>query len=474
MTPENAPRRLFVVLFGVFLAAAACSAGVDMAETSLASTSSSSASLSQPSTTGPAELQPTATSEASAGELPSTLGERAEPTSGPDPAPKVVTGAGVLVKRGFDLLEHQRVGLVVNAASVVGDRHLVDLVAETPTVDLVTIFTPEHGLRGDEDAGASIQDAIDPTTGVPVRSLYDDTRAPTAEELDGIDVIVYDLQDAGARCYTYITTLGLVMEAAAAAGVAVMVLDRPDPRGGTVIDGPVLEAELASFVGPYPIPLAYAMTSGELARAIVGEGWVEGADSLELTVVDMEGWSRGISWSETGQRWVPPSPGLPTAETVLGYPGTVLFEATSLSFGQGTEAPFMTIGGPGVDGEAVAAVFNGKGLVGVTAEAITFVPSTDLLARPGLTARFEGDQLGGVRLRVLDPDRFRPVAAGLHLLDALGGGDVIDRPEMFELLVGSRDIRAGLLAGTPVEDIVAGWSDSLDAFDGLRRKYLVY
>ncbi len=397
-------------------------------------------------------------------------------------------GAAVSAARGFSDFSGQRVGLIASRASVVGDRTVIDLLAESESVDLVSVFAAEHGIRADGDAGTVIEDGVDPITGLPVHSLYGSTRSPTAEMLADVDVLVFDLQDVGARFYTYTATMGLAMQAAAGAGIPFVVMDRPNPLGGTAIGGAVRDEDHGSFVGQYPIPAVHGMTAAELALAIRGEAWLEGLEGLDLRVVPMAGWTRGDQWADTGLAWVPPSPGLPNAATTLVYPATVLFEASTLSFGRGTDHPFGQIGAPWLDGEALARALNARNLPGIRFRAVTFTPSATPGAGPPVTdPRYEGTELSGVRLEPADPWRFDPAAVGVHLLaevlaqaavvgstDATGRPVVIDRPAFFDLLAGTANIRQGLLEGRPAEEIVGSWSDDLARFDTLRAGYLLY
>lgn len=401
-------------------------------------------------------------------------------TQSGDPAEAVVrTGAEVLAGNGFELLEGRRVGLVVNHTARVGDRHLVDLVAESPDVELTALFGPEHGLRGTADAGERIEDGRDPRTGVPIYSLYGATRKPTPEMLEDVDVLVFDIQDVGARFYTYISTMGLAMQAAAEEGLAFVVLDRPNPLGGEYVDGFVLEPEFKSFVGEYPIPMAHGMTVGELARMIRGEGMMDGLENLDLHVVEMEGWRRDALWPETGLSWVPPSPNIPDFETALVYPGAVLFEATSVSEGRGTRQPFKQIGAPWADGEALASALNERSLPGVRFEAAVFTPESieGMASNPKLL----GERVEGIRYEVTDRDAFRPVAAGIHVLDAFhrqaverDAPEVVSRADRLARLAGTDRLFEMIREGARPDEIVATWEGEVEAFRSLRQSYLPY
>jgi uncharacterized protein YbbC (DUF1343 family) len=417
----------------------------------------------------------TTTSAPSSTDLPPATA----PTSTAIPVPRtVMTGAAILAADGFALLAGLRVGLIANHTSLVGDARLVDLLAARPDVELVAIFAPEHGVTGTADAGELIGDEIDPLAGVPIFSLYGETTKPTPEMLAGLDVLVYDLQDVGTRFYTYISTMGLAMEAAAAADVAFVVLDRPNPIGGDMVAGFVREPSQESFIGQYPVPSTYGLTAGELALAILGEGWMTGLSELDLTVVEMDGWRRSDRWPDTGIEWVAPSPGLPNYASAAAYPGTVLFEATSISYGTGTREPFAVIGAPWADGAELVADLDARSLPGVRFEEVRFTP-TALAISP--TPPLEGEPLEGVRVVVTEPATFDPVASGIHLLEAFqtqagaaGIGSIIDRGETFDLLAGTPEVRDLLDNGATASEVVAAWGEGVAEFSALRDRYLLY
>ncbi len=396
------------------------------------------------------------------------------------PIPAVTVGAEVLADSGFAILDGSRVGLIVNQTSLVYGEHLIDVIDSAPNVELVSVFAPEHGVRGTAGAGALVDDEIDSVTGVPILSLYGDTRKPTPQMLAGIDTLVYDLQDVGGRFYTYISTMGLAMQAAAAAGIRFVVLDRPDPSGGAVPAGYVLEPAKVSFIGQYPIPSAYAMTAGELANAIVGEQWLDGLANLDLSVVEMRGWLRGMTWEETGLDWIPPSPGLQSSSSALTYLGTVLLEATSISYGGGMDETFELVGAPWADDLTMAARLNGRGLRGVLFEPVVFTPGP----LPGRTnnPRLSGVELSGVRIHVTEPGPFEPVAVGVHILHEFMAaaaelevqGEFINRPQTMGLLAGTDALVDALDAGAGADEIIAGWEDGLRAFNTVRANYLRY
>jgi len=404
----------------------------------------------------------------------------AQPTSTPEPL-ITRTGAAVLVDSGFAMLDGQRVGLIAHRASVVDGRHLAVLIDEHPTVELVALFAPEHGLYGTNAAGALVDDDFDPVTGTPIFSLYGTDRSPTGESLANIDVLVYDLQDVGTRFFTYTSTLGLSMQAAADAGIPIVVLDRPNPLGATAMQGPTMDIGLASFIGMYPVPSAYGLTSGELARLIKQQQLLPGLDALSLQVLSMQNWQRSMQWGDTGLPWIAPSPNLPSAAAATVYPGTVLFEATSISEGRGTDEPFQLIGAPWVDGVGLAVQMNGLELPGVEFQAAVFTPRSIPGAAP--SPRYLGEELNGVRIVVHDPSQVRGVQVGLHLLDAMlrqgeasgiAPASIIDRPDVFDRLAGSATVRVALSDASPVPELLASFEADHLAFRELLTDVVLY
>ncbi len=390
--------------------------------------------------------------------------------------PEILSGAEHLVAEDFAELEGRSAGLITNHTATVGDRHLADLMNESSAVELTALFGPEHGIRGDAPAGARIDDDVDERTGVPVHSLYGEIRKPTPAMLEGVEVLIFDIQDVGARFYTYISTMGYGMQAAAEAGIPFVVLDRPNPLGGERVEGFLLEPGYESFVGLYPIPVVHGMTVGELALMIRGEGMLDGIEELDLSVVQAEGWERGMLWPDTGWEWNPPSPNIPDFETALIYPGACFFEGTTASEGRGTREPFMVVGAPWIDPEELADDLNGRNLPGLAFEPVTFtpVPIEGMAMRP----KFRDTEIQGVRHRILDPRKVRPVEAGVHLLDAFlaraPGKDDFFREARIERLAGTGRLHRSLLDGTSPAEIVESWSDEVEAFKEIRRNYLLY
>ncbi len=371
----------------------------------------------------------------------------------------VRTGLDVLIERGHPLVDGRRIGLVTNHTAV--DRNLrsaIDLLHRDPRFEIVHLYGPEHGVRGEAQAGDHVGSFTDEGTGLPVDSLYGDTRKPTPKMLDGVDVLVFDIQDAGVRFYTYISTLILAFEAAIEAGTPYVVLDRPNPITGSRIEGPVLDAAYTSFVGIHPIPTRHGLTMGELARLVATDrGWPE------PHVVRVEGWRRDMWWDETGLPFVQPSPNLPTLDSLTLYPGTCIVEGTTLSEGRGTTRPFEYIGAPWIDPAALVADLEQRALPGVAFRPAFFAPTF---------SKHAGKTCWGVQVHILDRDAMQPVEVGIHLLHAIRAQD----PARFswragtalgmsvDRLYGSDRLRTMLDAGRSAEEIIATWTFPLAAF----------
>ncbi|MGE7389972.1 exo-beta-N-acetylmuramidase NamZ family protein [Streptomyces sp. NPDC004126] len=381
---------------------------------------------------------------------------------------RVRTGFERLAADGYAELAGQRVGVVTNPTGITADaRHLVDVLHADERVDLVAVFGPEHGFRGTAQAGGSEAAGRDPATGLPVYDTYGRSGQQLADVFTaaGVDTVVFDIQDVGARFYTYIWTLYDCMRAAALARKAVVVLDRPNPVGGRRAAGPVLERAYASFVGREPVALAHGMTAGELALLFNGE-FLKGAGP-RLRVVPVSGWRRGSFFGETGLPWLPPSPNMPTPDTALAYAGTCLFEGTNLSEGRGTTTPFEVVGAEGVDRRWAEAA-NGLGLPGVWFRETWFTPAF---------SKHAGKVCGGVRLVVHDREAFDPVRAGIGLLVTarrVWSGFGWRADHWIDRLAGSDRVRTMVDAGAGVDEIAGAWAGGLAGFSAVRAGYLLY
>lgn len=384
-------------------------------------------------------------------------------------APRVTPGVEVLLRDSIHLLEGGwRVGLITNHTGIASDgATTIDLLHRAPGVELVALFSPEHGIRGRAEAGEPVEDETDSRTGLPIHSLYGRTRKPTPEMLRGLDALVFDIQDIGARYYTYVSTMALAMQAAAEAGVRFIVLDRPNPIGGAHVQGTVLDTAFASFVGMYPVPMRHGMTVGELARLVNGAFGI----GAELHVVPAQGWSRELWYDETGLPWVPPSPNMPSLESATHYPGTCLFEGTNLSVGRGTDRAFQQIGAPWLDATTLVERLNAYALAGVRFERVEFTPM-----EPG-DEKYAGVTVQGVRFIVTDRALYDPTVAGVAALlevRRLAGERWEWRPNQFDRLAGTDRLRGAIEAGRPLGELTREWEADLAAFRELRSRYLLY
>ncbi|MGZ6080027.1 MAG: exo-beta-N-acetylmuramidase NamZ family protein [Myxococcaceae bacterium] len=390
---------------------------------------------------------------------------------------RIRTGLDVWEAEQFRALRGLKVGAIVNPTSVDGRlRHLADLLWAAPGVTLAALFGPEHGVRGEVQYMEAVGDARDPRTGVPMHSLYGstaDSLRPRAEWLQGLDVVVFDIQDVGARYYTYVYTLALAMEACGKAGVRLVVLDRPNPLGGERVEGNLVEPGFQSFVGLYPLPNRHGMTLGELARMLNAEQRF----GCDLAVVPCLGWSRRMRWTETGLPFIPPSPNMPTPDTAQVYPGMCLLEGTNISEGRGTCRPFEQFGAPYLDAHAVAEALERHALPGLRLRPVHFVPTWD---------KHRGADCGGAFLHVTDPAVFPSVKAGLAVVAQARrlGGDafqwraeayefVTDVPA-FDLLCGNGRVRGALEDGADFEEVAALLDGAESAFLERRAPHLLY
>jgi uncharacterized protein YbbC (DUF1343 family) len=389
---------------------------------------------------------------------------------------RCLTGAEVMNQTRFAEFEGQRVGLVTNHTAMIGNTHLVDALHANPKIKLQILFGPEHGLRGLADAGAKVSDSVDPSTGVPIVSLYGKIRRPSTDHLKNVDVLVYDIQDIGSRFYTYISTMGECMQSAAQAGIPFTILDRPNPLGGAKIEGYVLQPEHSSFVGAYPIPIRYGLTAGELAQMIKGEKFLPGLEKLDLRIIKVQNWTRDQLHPETGLPWIKPSPNIPDFETALVYAGTCLFESVHASEGRGTPAPFLTIGAPYLNAESLIQTL--KDLPGAKFSATKFTPKTT----PGMAAnpRFKNEGLNGIKISLTDPKTFDPVATSIHLIHGFyTQAKGINRIRFFNAnwitkLAGTKRLQQDLTIGKTPDEIIASWRDDLTEFAKRRKPYLLY
>ena len=394
---------------------------------------------------------------------------------------KVKTGIEVLRERGFAGLEGRRVGLVTNPSGA--DRYLkstIDILFEAPQVNLVALYGPEHGVRGDVYAGGKIEDSKDEATGLPVYSLYGSTRKPTPEMLEGIDVMVYDIQDVGARSYTFISTLGLVMEACAAKGIEVMVLDRPNPLGGNKIEGCYVEQPFNSFVSQYRIPYVYGLTVGELAVMINEEGMNRGQKGnqdpvkCKLTVVPMEGWTRDMIYEDTGLPWILPSPNIPFKESPMYYVSSGICGELYgfMNIGIGYTLPFQIFGALWLDPDKLKEKLDSYGLEGVSFRTIWYKPYFGSLA---------GKLVKGLQFFFTDYPKARLTETQFYVMQAVAelypdkkAFEIVTGIGLFDKVCGTDYVRKEFVKRYKVEDIIDYWRKDEEDFRNLSRQYHLY
>ncbi|MEX1184940.1 MAG: DUF1343 domain-containing protein [Gemmatimonadota bacterium] len=387
------------------------------------------------------------------------------------PAQRVVPGLEVLLRDSAHVVRGKRVGFLTNQTAVTSSGESgIDLLHASPDVQLVALYGPEHGLRGGIEGGVKIEGGIDERTGVTVHSLYGATQRPTPAMLEGVEVLLFDMQDIGARPYTFVWTMAMAMEAAAAAGIPFVVLDRPNPITGAM-EGPLMEMEMRNvgqpITGYFPVPLRHGMTVGEVARYINGEYDIGAA----LTVIPVDGWRRDMWFDETGLPWIDPSPNIRSLEAALSYSGLVLSEATNLTVGRGTPAPFSYLGAPWLDAGALLERVAGYEIPGVALDTTSFIPEGE-----GWVP-FLGERVHAVHIGVTDRDAYEPVWLTLVLLTEIRR----QHPAEFQVtndgmtqMLGSRQAREALDRGDDPRGIRSTWDEQLEAWSGVRARYLLY
>jgi uncharacterized protein YbbC (DUF1343 family) len=385
----------------------------------------------------------------------------APPASASSSNTHTLTGIDVLESQNFAPLKGKRIGLITNQTGVDSQgRRTIDVLKAAPDVHLVALFSPEHGIQGRADS--AVANATDQATGLSIYSLYGATRRPTPEMLAGLDALVFDIQDAGVRFYTFTTTMAYSMEVAAKAHVAFYVLDRPNPLGGEIIEGPVLDPDKLSFVGYFPMPTRYAMTMGELAQMFNAENKI----SADLHVIALKNWRRSEAYNEAGLPWISPSPNLRSLTEAFLYPGIEILQAGGVSVGRGTDTPFEILGAPWIDGQKFAAELARRKISGVEFSAAQFTPTQDL---------YSGQLCQGVRIRIAPKGELRSMRMGMEIADALHRL----YPQNFHVektitLIGNQSTVDALERGDSPAKIVKSWQPAIDQFRQTRAKYLLY
>jgi Uncharacterized protein conserved in bacteria len=389
-------------------------------------------------------------------------------------AKPIKTGIEVLKEQKFKCLEGKRVGLITNPTGVDSQlKSTVDILAEASNVQLVALYGPEHGVRGDIHAGDKVDNSVDASTGLPVFSLYGSTRKPTPEMLDGIDVLVYDIQDIGCRSFTYISTLGLVMEAASENDIEVVVLDRPNPLGGLKVEGNLVEDGYYSFVSQFPIPYLYGLTCGELALMLNGEKMLKG--QCKLTVVKMKGWKRRMTYEQTGLQWVPSSPHIPHSHSAYFYPVSgILGELGYVSIGVGYTIPFQMFASPWIEAERFAERMNNLRLPGLVFRSMHLKPFYSV---------GQGEHYQGVQVHILDYKKANLSEVQFYIMQEIAAlypeRKVFDnankeRFDMFDKVSGTKNIREIFSNNNNAKEVISYWNKDVEAFKKLSKKYYLY
>ncbi|MGB2807562.1 MAG: DUF1343 domain-containing protein [Sedimentisphaerales bacterium] len=367
------------------------------------------------------------------------------------------------------LFDGKRVGIITNhTAYNRSGQYIMDVFGKMDNVKVAAFFSPEHGIYGVEEDGRRIESMTEPNYQIPVYSLYGKTLKPTRQMLENIDVLVFDIQDIGARFYTYIYTMSLAMEAAAENGKNFVVLDRPNPINGLQVEGNILKPQFATFVGLYPVPVRHGMTAGELARMFNEQNWLKGGVKADLEVIPMKGWRRGMWYDRTGLKFIKPSPNMVSLETAAVYPGLCLLEGTNVSEGRGTPQPFIQFGAPWIDSGRLTAELNGLNLPGMRFRPASFTP---------VSSKYKGQQCKGVKIIVTDRDLLEPYFSGVMIVNKIYQmypNDFQWKTSHFDRLCGSSAIREAITNRSSLEKLRESWQAELKSFLQVRNKYLMY
>lgn len=389
---------------------------------------------------------------------------------------KVQIGIERLIADKFHLIEGKNIGIITNHTGILSNgEHFVDYLFSTKRVKIKALFGPEHGIRGDAPDGRKITDAIDEKTGIIVYSLYGEIRKPTKEMLKDIDILVFDIQDIGARFYTYISTLNNCLEAAAENNIKFIVCDRPNPIGGIKVDGPILKPNQKSFVGIQPIPIQHGMTVGELALMFNSEGWLENGIKADLIIIEVENWKRDQLFDRTGLDWINPSPNMVNLDAAIIYPGLCLIEGTNVSEGRGTMKPFLTIGAPFIDPEALIKELDSYKLRGVQFKSTSFTPKQ--IPNMSTNPKFKDSLCKGIEIQITDRVGVDAVKLGItivYTINKLFKNDFILNKRRFNLLLGDESVTENILTNENLNDIFDLWQGELEFFKQVRDKYLLY
>jgi len=387
------------------------------------------------------------------------------------------SGADILLNENIEFVEGKNIGLVTNQTAVLSNgKHLLDALFDSEfRIKITALFGPEHGIRGQAQAGEKVENAVDKKTNVPIYSLYGKDKKPTKEMLKNVEVLIFDMQDVGARFYTYISTLYYTLQAAAENNIPVLLLDRPNPIGGVYVDGPLRQDSLNSFVGIAPIPIAHGMTIGELANYFNDGNLLGNNLHAQLTVIKMKNWRRNYFFDELNLSWIKPSPNITDAATALVYPGTCLIEGTNVSEGRGTEQPFLTIGAPFINAKQLIGALKKFNLKGLTFSETSFTPKD--IPNVADHPKYSGKLCRGISIKITDKGKVESVQFGitlLYVLHKLYPKDFLFKEKSFDLLSGDSKIRKQITNSISPKKIFKSYQTELSSFKEKRKKYLLY
>ncbi len=388
----------------------------------------------------------------------------------------ISVGAEILISDKIDLIKNKNIGIITNHTAILSNGvHLVDTLVNIKGINLVALFGPEHGIRGQSSAGETVETSLDEKTKIPVYSLYGKNVKPTKEMLNNIDLLIFDIQDVGARFYTYISTLFYSLQSAAENNIPIIVLDRPNPIGGIYIDGPILKDELSSFVGIAPIPIVYAMTIGELANYFVGENLIGKDLKPDLTIIKLKNWKLEYYFDDCKLQWINPSPNIKNLETAFIYPGTCLIEGTNISEGRGTENPFLTIGAPFVNSSELIKEMNKLNIDGLELLPVKFSPKE--IEGVASNTKYMNELCNGIFIKITEHQKLQSVKFGIKLIYALHKlypAEFKFNGNTFDKLSGDKKIREMIVEGYNPDEIIKSWESELKVFEKIRNKYLLY
>ncbi|MCL5031072.1 MAG: DUF1343 domain-containing protein [Bacteroidetes bacterium] len=389
---------------------------------------------------------------------------------------KLVIGADRLLSEYFHLIKDKRIGLVTNESGVLSNgTPLVDTLANLHDVKITALFGPEHGVRSNAPAGQTVDNSVDAKTGIKVYSLYGANKKPSTEMLKNVDVLIYDIQDVGARFYTFISTLFYIVQAGAENHIPVIILDRPNPINGINVEGPIRKEDEASFVGIAPLPIMPGMTIGELAKIYAGEHFIGKNLTPDLTIIKMKNWKRNSYLDQYSLPWIKPSPNIPDLETAIVYPGTCLIEGTNVSEGRGTLHPFLTIGAPFINSDSLIKKLKNYPIPGVELKPVSYTPVD--IPKMVTNPKYKGENCNGITIKVVDRKKFKAVDFGLKLVCALHSlypDKFKFRDSGFDRLSGDKSVREKILAGISPVKIENSWKKGMKDFLKIRKKYLLY